>query len=65
MTKEVMIRFCVGSKGSRKGILEAWTTRDEYKAQIEHVFRTNQHITLAQVFDEYGDFIEQYERIVA
>ena len=61
--REVMVRFCVGEKGSRKGIIELWTSRETYKADIEGIFYANNHLTLAQVFDEYGDFIEQYERI--
>lgn len=65
MTKEVMIRFCVGEKGSRKAVAEVWTSRVVYKALIEEIFSAHKLLTLAQVFDECCCFIEQYERTVA
>ena len=64
MTKEVMIRFFVGEKGSRKAVAEVWTSRVVYKALIEEIFSAHKLLTLAQVVDECCWFIAQYERTV-
>lgn len=61
--REVVIRYCVGEKGSRKAVAEVWTTEDSYKANIEEMMCVHKHLTLAHVFGAEGDFIEQYERL--
>lgn len=58
-----MIRFCVGEKGSRKAIAEWWCEELHLLAMVRDVFDESPRITLAQVFDENGNFIKQYERL--
>lgn len=65
MLSEVMIRYCVGEKGSRKAVLEVWQEDHEDLAyDILHMFVKHNELTLAQVFKEVGGepvFLRQYE----
>ena len=65
MRKEVMIRYCVGEKGSRKAVLEVWAEDSEdLPYDILHVFVNRPEITLAQVFGTRNGemvFLRQYE----
>ena len=61
MTNEVMIRFCVGQKGSRRAIVEMWVDAQESEEIISECFSSNPELTLAQIFDDEG-FVIQYER---
>lgn len=61
MHSEVMIRFCVGQKGSRKAVVEMWVDAQESEEIIYESFSSNPELTLAQIFDEEG-FVIQYER---
>lgn len=58
-----MIRYCVGQKGSRKAIAEWWCNEEDMLNTVRDVFGNHPDITLAQVFDENGNFIKQYERL--
>lgn len=59
---EVVVRYCVGEKGSRKAVLEVWTEDGEDLAyDILDMFVRNPEITLAQVFDSNLNFLRQYE----
>lgn len=60
---EVMIRLCVGEKGSRSAITEVWCNEDEAVSLIFGYFLSDSRLSLAQIFDEYGNFIKQYTRI--
>lgn len=60
-SNEVVIRFCVGEKGSRRAVVEMWVAPIDVEDIIEEAFRTNGDITLAQVFED-GEFVIQYER---
>ena len=65
MVSEVMIRYCVGEKGSRKAALEVWQEDHEGLAyDILDMFVKHNGLTLAQVFKEANGelvFLRQYE----
>ena len=63
MSREVVIRYCVGVKGSRKAVLEVWAYAEEAEALIHYSFASSPVLTLAQVFDSNYEFIKQYERL--
>lgn len=57
-----MIRLCVGEKGSRSAVAEIWCEEEELVSTIFGLFLEDERLTLAQVFDETGQFIKQYSR---